>query len=155
MKVYPVFIHMAPPDGDFPGIVEEGWFTIADSDVVTLCTREGIPVVDASGRKRSALVKDRQRRVGCYARACRSAGAPRASIGQSAIPKPPWLRACGPPFRPDVRRAAVVFILEIASVLRLSPTLQEFPARLEGKEVSCPGAGAPTAPTSLGVVPRE
>ena len=58
MKIYPVFIQMAPPDGDFPGIVEEGWYTVADSDVVTLCTREGAPVVDASGRKRSALVKE-------------------------------------------------------------------------------------------------
>jgi hypothetical protein len=60
MKIYPVFIQMAPPDGDFPGIVEEGFFTITDGDVVTLCTREGAPVVDASGRKRSALVKDRE-----------------------------------------------------------------------------------------------
>jgi hypothetical protein len=58
MKIYPVFIQMAPPDGDFPGIVEEGLFTVADSDTVTLCAREGVPVVDASGRKRSALVKD-------------------------------------------------------------------------------------------------
>jgi hypothetical protein len=58
MNIYPVFIQMAPPDGDFPGIVEEGWFNVADSDVVTLCTREGVSVVDASGRKRSALMKD-------------------------------------------------------------------------------------------------
>jgi hypothetical protein len=57
MKIKPVHIQMAPPDGDFPGIVEEGWFTVADSDVVTLCTREGVSAVDASGRKRSALMK--------------------------------------------------------------------------------------------------
>ena len=58
MKVYPVFIQMAPPGGDFPGMVEEGFFTIADDDVVILCTREGVPMVDAGGRKCSALVKD-------------------------------------------------------------------------------------------------
>jgi hypothetical protein len=57
MKIYPVFIQMASPDGDFPGIVEEGCFTVTDGDMVTLCTPEGVPVVDASGRKRSALVK--------------------------------------------------------------------------------------------------
>jgi hypothetical protein len=25
------------PDGDFPGLVEEDWFRVADSDVATLC----------------------------------------------------------------------------------------------------------------------
>jgi hypothetical protein len=49
---------MAPPDGDFSGMVEDGWFRVSDGDTVTLCTREGVPVVDASGRKRSALIKD-------------------------------------------------------------------------------------------------
>jgi hypothetical protein len=97
MKIYPVLIQMAPPDGDFPGIVEEGLFTVADGDTVTLCTRDGVPVVDASGRKRSALVRTARLpnkwRRGYYARACRSAGAPRASINQSATPRPTWSRA--------------------------------------------------------------
>jgi hypothetical protein len=58
MKIKAVYIQMAPPDGDFPGIVEEGWFSVTESGVVTLFTREGAPIVDASGRKRSALKKD-------------------------------------------------------------------------------------------------
>ena len=58
MKICPVFIQMAPPDGDFPGMVEEGWFRVTDGDTVTRCTREGVPMLDASGRKLSALMRD-------------------------------------------------------------------------------------------------